>query len=839
MTKNSLMGVKALSMALMVLVSLHSTLAAPAKGAKNAKAAKPEHDSHLAPHEHDLPSIRRTNARAFSPVRTVPVKRGEFQVDLVVIAFPDCIMPKSTDDVRAALTSLKGSRTIADYYKEYSQNIAWPVLDAYPTIYMAPHPSGYYCRWDGESNLIGYKGGGGARAAKLREDALRYVQSKGHPKKKGDFVCYVYCNSLNEDMDVWEKLLRPSYPPKPTPLELKTGKVDKLTKYKPKVPWRDPLWPNSIPQVWYPANGATLVHEIGHVLGAPDYYHASEEHDGVEGAPSLPWSYGPTGPGYCRVIYHAYVPTAAYPKVFTPGEYTLAPRSSKFPFKENDGLLPIGLFVPSAHPNYLFCLEYCHNENDLVGNPSAEGLLVHVINVTMTSPSFGPPDLCYTYRRGDPDHKALGKDAYYMQPGDTFDAKSDPAAILPNLLPAGIAISDVRTDSSKGTCTFKLDFPETKFTKPELDYSLLPQTEIVSVDGLLPTSFHITMNVQYRGEPLLTEYGFCYGLKKDPTDRTGKLFPLYHRDRYDARIIDLKPETMYYVRAYARNANGIRYSRNQKGVKLPKDRPGADEPTLFSKSDHLLSTWYFQKWYFGEKNDIFNSANPLFAMMSIANYYRVMPGAVAGRGGKPMFDMTRVHCNPTDSRPKFRLVEVHALRRATEELLRKSGLSMTDFSDADAEKDEKGKKRKVVSHGTQSSPRGGNASQGAYSGPHGAWVARCASALNIRSAGKVFFPCTTEDDLLKHKDRIREWILNSQPVMVVRQNRAMNDDISQRWPLDIAIIDGLGYYGESDTFHIVFPGGCDRGLKSRPNGYYSLGTLLERTSDAMLMFYRP
>ena len=317
--------------------------------AKKPKAAKDAADSHVAPHERGQPSSRRTTAKDFAPVRTVPVKRGEFQVDLVIIAFPDCMMPESAETVRAALTSCKGSYTIADYYKEYSQGIAWPVLAAYPAIYMAPHPSGYYCRHDTFTNLIGFKGDGGARAAKLREDALRFVQSKGGMKKKGDYTCYVYCNRLNNDSDVLEKVIRPLYPPKPSPESLAKGAEDKLKKYKPKVPWRDPLWPNSLPQVTYP--GGALVHEIGHLLGAPDFYHASEEHDGVPGSPSLPWSYGPTGPAYCRFIYNAYVPAEAYPKITKPGEYTLAPRSAKFPFKENEGLPPLGLLVPSAHPN--------------------------------------------------------------------------------------------------------------------------------------------------------------------------------------------------------------------------------------------------------------------------------------------------------------------------------------------------------------------------------------------------------------------------------------------------------------------------------------------------------
>ena len=814
------------ALSIFVLIAVLAATQLCAVPAKKPKAAKDAADSHVAPHERGQPSSRRTTAKDFAPVRTVPVKRGEFQIDLVIIAFPDCMMPESAEAVRAALTSYKGSYTIADYYKEYSQGIAWPVLAAYPAIYMAPHPSGYYCRHDTFTNLIGFKGDGGARAAKLREDALRFVQSKGGMKKKGDYTCYVYCNRLNNDSDVLEKVVRPLYPPKPSPESLAKGAEDKLKKYKPKVPWRDPLWPNSLPQVTYP--GGALVHEIGHLLGAPDFYHASEEHDGVPGSPSLPWSYGPTGPAYCRFIYNAYVPAEAYPKITKPGEYTLAPRSAKFPFKENEGLPPLGLLVPSAHPNYILCIEYCHNDNALVGNPSAEGLLVHAINVTMTSPMMGPPDLCYTYRSNDPDHKAVGKGSTYLNPGDTFDDKSDPAAILPNLLPAGIAITDIRTSGS-GTCTFKLDFPPVTLTRQELDFSLLPQTEMVDLSDPLPTSFRASMNVRYRGEPLLTEYGFCYGLKKDPTEKTGILFPLHHRDRYDARIIDLKPGAMYYVRAYARNANGIRYSRNQKGMILPPDEPGRSfTATLFGPSDHLLSNWYFQKWHFGTNRDnIVNSANPIFAFMALANYYREMPGPLTKAKTKvksgDALDLTLVHSNPSESRPKFRMAETEKLYRAVKHLLSEAGLAQSDFIMA---KEETGKKKRT--------PR---TSSSAKPGPFGdlaPWVRKCAAALGVKTPETTFFVCKEPEDIKRFAPEIRRWILKSQPVLVVRENLPISDEVSERWPLDIAIIDGL--YDE-ESFHVVFPGGKDRG--TRGSDYMRLEDILRRTTKSVVMFYRP
>ena len=106
----------------------------------------------------------KVTAATFKPVRTTPVKTGEFKVDLVVISFPDCEKPESLAEVKDSLSSLGGGFTIADYYKDYSQGIPWPVLDVYPIIYEAPEPLGYYCRYDVRNNLIGYKGDGSARA---------------------------------------------------------------------------------------------------------------------------------------------------------------------------------------------------------------------------------------------------------------------------------------------------------------------------------------------------------------------------------------------------------------------------------------------------------------------------------------------------------------------------------------------------------------------------------------------------------------------------------------------------------------------------------------------------
>ena len=168
---------------------------------------------------HHVAPARRTNASTanWSPDRTRPVKTGEFRVDLIVVAFPDCKKPADLAAVKKAVTTIgssgdfaaadmvvspsgdDGRFTVTDYYKAYSQGITWPVFAMYPVVYTAPEPLGYYCRFDPVSNPIGYRDGGHARARKLREDALRHAKAKGRLPPGGSFNCWIYCKELDWD----------------------------------------------------------------------------------------------------------------------------------------------------------------------------------------------------------------------------------------------------------------------------------------------------------------------------------------------------------------------------------------------------------------------------------------------------------------------------------------------------------------------------------------------------------------------------------------------------------------------------------------------------------------
>lgn len=781
-----------------VLLSLLAAATVAAPAGRRQERSVGNSNSHTALRANDgraADADAKVTAATFGPKRTKPVFTGEFQVDLVVVAFPDCYAPESVSEVQESLNRARGA-TLKEYFEEYSQGVTWPVLAVCPAVYQAPHPYGYYCRHDNFANLIGFQGDaeGRARAKKLRDDALAFAQKSSKGMKKGQVTCYVYCNRV--DKSKLEEVLRPLYPPKPTSPDA----LDKLTLYKPPLPWADPLWPNSIVQVTYPADGGTLIHELGHVLGAPDFYHASEEHDGVEGSPSLPWAYGPTGPAYCRYIYQAFVPKDTYPTYTKDGEYTLDARASRIEASGPETPKPVlGCFIPSSHPNYVFQLEYVYGERPPVGIEGAQGLLVNVINVTMASPMLGPPDLCYTYRRGDPFMKGEEGDDVYLRAGDSFTMKSDPAARIPPLLPGGIEITDIR--EADGKCTFKLAFTKEKPTAKALKDALLPRIRIVEVSEVLPTSMRASCEMMYRGEPLVDEYGFVWDVAKNPTVKKNR-YPLYHRDRWDARILGLKPGTKYYVRAYAKNANGITYSKRELEVTTPK--AVNEVPPLLT--DRILDNFYVERWYFTTDGDgYFNSGNTVLTLMSLGVYYGVVPGTVAKPGAKTAdgIDVRSVHTNPGTSRPKFRLAAFESYFAAMKKLAAASGLRDRGF---DGKVEE--------------------------------WGRKCARELKIapKDQKTAFVRIRDASALEAQAGTIKKWLDLSQPVLLVRENTFMPGVTERTYPLDIAIIDG---YDADGAWHVVFPEGGDRGSKSVTSGYWRADTLMVSVVDAVLMFYHP
>lgn len=718
-------------------------------------------------------------AKDFAPMRKDPRFKGVFSVGLILIHFPDTQRCEAGDTLERL--SVFGGMPIEEYYKNYSQGITWPeILIVNPQPYMAPQPLGYYCAHDYWTNPLGYKdrGEGNDRAAKLKRDAEQfafrgYRRPSGIPldrNGKPQVIAHVYENRL-QPIDDLERLIRPRYP---TGLMLPYNREKEAwTVYKPQINWSDPLWPNSSVQILNQGDGGTLCHELGHVLGAPDFYHASEPHDGLPGTPSLPWAFGPTGPGYCRVIYQAFLPPSAYPMITRDGTYTLHPRNTNPAEK-----CVLGAFIPSAHPNYLFCLEYVKDEKKPLGNPGENGLLIQVINVTLKSPLFGPPDLCYVYRPNDPFFRGeaplnnvLFGEAHNRP---VFNMESDPPARLPNLLDSGIALEDI-VENDDGTLSFTLKQKSGTLSGMALKESLLPKIRLDEVTEILSNGFYAKASILFRGEPLNVEYGFCWETFPKPTYKRGKVYPLYHRDRYSARITGLRPNTTYYVRAYIRSALGITYSEEELKVKTLPARPIPDAvPVLLD--DQIDSRW------------VVTNGLPAVAIAKLSTYYRV---PMDPEERKPAFDYSRLHSAPTKNRPEFRMTEFRRLFASAMGLSGRSGLAGREFTKN--------------------------------------FDKKFSRAFGYRpKRGEPAIEALTPESISRLTPLIQAQLADARPLLVIQKSQ----EFIPVKELTVALIDG---YDESEQFHIVYPAGRDRTLNRR-TGWHPLSVLLESTEEVRIVF---
>lgn len=745
-------------------------------------------------------TTRNIQARNFAPLRKDPVFKGPFSVGIVLIRFPDT-RTYDLEDITMRLSRF-GHMTIENYFKEYSQGITWPELviigsDKFPdAVYEAPEPLGYYCRHDTWNNPIGYHndGDGRARAAKLKQDARNhafrlYKRGTTHatrPDGSPHVVAYAYEVKLRSK-DELKPIIRHRYPKGMMISYDRTREAWEL--YGPEIRWADPLWPDSSVQIHNSGDGGTLCHELGHVLGAPDFYHATEPHDGVGGNPCLSWDFGPTGPGYCRVIYQAFLPPTAYPMLTQEGTYTLHPRNTN-PAEDKS----LGAFIPSAHPNYLFCLEYVKREDSPLGQSNESGLLIQVINVTLPGPFKGPPDLCYAYRPDDPWLQGHGITQQALFGEDTgrfnFNMESNPKSILPNLLDSGIAIEEI-TENTDNTITFKLRHTTPPITGTALRESLLPKINLDEITEILPNSALAKATVTYRGEPLKTEYGFCWETMARPTVKPGKHYPLYHRDRYSGRILGLRPNTTYFFRAYIRSDRGINYSDQELTIKTPPANtiPEALEPLL---NDTFAGNWTIDRFHSGQRNgEHVVGSCAMTAMLKLITYYR-SPLDPTIRTAP--FDLSRIHTRPSLTRPDFRMTEFHKAVGMAKGLSEKAKLTEKTFP--------KDFNRHIArTFGLR--PQRGNAPE---------------------------FLTLTKENIAEMEPLIKAQLAQGKPLVVIQES--LQPMTPTNYALMTILIDG---YTPHNDFHIVYPAGRDRDTNLK-SGWLPLETLLNKTNEVRLLF---
>ena len=721
-----------------------------------------------------------------------PVATGEYPVGVVTIVFRETALTTGMSQATADMNTVKGGTNESgskedhgnrggnspvsqeEYFRTYSNGIVWPKIMMMPdetTFYQDPHFYGYYCEYDYWENPIGWttEKDGAERVEKMNKAALRFAEKtfRGSTPK---VTCYNYITTrpAATDSQVTADLLnfyqnRGADPDRVKAVKTRktrkknqnqpTDQLDPWAYYAPACKWGEPMWPNSKVQIQDSAGG-TLAHEMGHCLGAPDVYRIGRYNDGIGGNASL-LAYGPTANAFSRFYHHAFIKEKNYPTLKSSGSYTLYPRH--IDPKDDQA---IGYLIPTNHPHYFYHVEYIHNENSTVGvGPSREGLLISVVNLGREN-YLGSPDYFYTYRPNDPfflghgdvDQCLFGKSRKRTE----FNFLTEPSSRLPNLLDGGVSFKNI--EEHQGTLTFDLEIKHHQVTGGEYTLSMLPQIRLDEIGDVRPSSFTMNATIKFRGEPIITSYGFCWSTSKNPTVRD-PTFTLCHREWYRGHAIDLKPETTYYVRAFATNGLGYRYSDEEKTIKTPgfHSAPSTIGPLLtdsFSQNNYLFTRYSNETT---ETSETFIGYSPTCVLAKLIAYYRperFASTAEAGARPKPV-DFNHLSWRPGGDDNPARLDDIDGFFQSVYDQSRALGLH-----DPEPGKD---------------------------------FLSNFVKLTGAR--GKPVLHSVTEENLKSVSDLIRKDLLLSRPVVLVFY---YDNESVARW----ALIDGID---ERGRFHLDFP----------------------------------
>jgi hypothetical protein len=577
------------------------------------------------------------------------------------------------------------------------------------------------------------------------------------------------------------------------------------------IRWADPLWPNSSILLGENSGASTLIHELGHVLGAPDYYHATEITGGIEGTP-ITVGGGPTGPLYCRWKYCATLPNDAYQMITKDTQITLAPRWSKF---TSGSPQPLGIFIPTSHPNYLLHLEYepsgpqaiqGNSENE-IGRYTSHyspqgGIYIYYINVTQGSSYVGHPDLCYIYRPNDPTMRGYVNGVSVFRQGDTFDATSNPKNILPNQLPTGVEIEFGEQNGDGATVTIKV--PRKKATGPLLKQSYLPIIEMKEITDIQPTTIAVETDLTFRGEPLAEERGIVYGTSPNPVYPRSSYIAIHGQGFDKARIPNLRPGSTIYVRAYAKNKLGVAYSKQQRIV-LPRPNPKMDVTPLCI--DQLAANdWQTKNYSFRTSNDGAKlNGTVMISLLKLMVLQRTTLSGEKPKGKGTVIDgvdFNTIHLNPHANRYPPTLQGFTKARDFVETLANNLGLHAASIpEDLD---------QRLIKH--------------------------LKYPTRQQKGKEVVVPLEIAKES-QHEPRIRASLLAGWPVICVRQSSLVS---SPTYAIDACLIDGVKTDENGTTlYHIFYPTGIDRLPKlNRCTGWYPIEVLTEGISGtgARLLF---
>lgn len=748
----------------------------------------------------------------YAPAKT-PVVTGEFLVGVVNITFKETVFPEDIESAKSELQRVTDTHLESDptggvkspgsvsavnqeeYFKIYSNNIAWPKIVMMPdekSFYQDPNFYGYYCEYDYFDNPIGWKDAeeGAKRVEKMNQNALRFA-AKNYKGTRPRFICYNYITRRDETpSDELTAALFEIYPGYVNNKDTSRKGKQRIEEgapaitstelwemYTPVCKWGEPAWPNSKIQINDFAGGI-LAHELGHCLGAPDVYRVGRFNDGIGGSASL-LGYGPTANAFSRFYHHAYIKEQNHPTIRSSGTYTLHPRHI-----DPKGNEAVGYLIPSSHPHYMYHVEYIHQENGSVGvGPSYEGMLISVVNLGLTN-YLGSPDYTYVYRPNDPFFRGLGdteKCLFGKTHGRTeFNMKTEPSSRLPNLLDGGVYFKNI--EEKNGTLSFEVTIDHKPITGSEYTNSMLPQIRMDEIFDVQSTSMTMDCTIKFRGEPLKTIYGFCWGTSKNPTIKNDT-YILAHRECYRGHAINLTPNTTYYVRAFASNGLGVRYSDEEKTVKTPE---AATTPTLIKP---LFTDVFSNNEYLVTEYGIFSSAgalnySPICAMGKLIAYYRPerIPAVSKIDQKKSTVDFNQLNWNPQMDHPRARLEQIDGFFTQL-----RSQITEIKLQDEKSEKKLLSGIRDVT--GVKSKP--------------------VITELNAANAGEV-------------TKLIKADLYKSRPALMIFAYQDVTTDDPPRW----ALIDGIN---SQNDLHVDFPAGLqlyvDNNLQDMKTDFHSLEKL--------------
>ena len=115
----------------------------------------------------------------------------------------------------------------------------------------------------------------------------------------------------------------------------------------------------------------------------------------------------------------------------------------------------------------------------------------------------------------------------------------------------------------------------------------LPSVEIVWWEIYNQNVVSVSGSVVDEGNDAVTECGFCWSTNHNPTINDYQQICEYYEGEFYAEIMDLTPNTTYYVRAYARNSAGIGYSA-EIDFTTPPDISGIWLCTLYNENNEPM-----------------------------------------------------------------------------------------------------------------------------------------------------------------------------------------------------------------------------------------------------------